>query len=71
MAAVAASVPASINSLAELAVAGGASVKELLELDEMELPDRMAVMVDTKAKSQTPFSPLKFCFPVNHFRSCL
>ena len=42
MAAVAASVPASINSLAELAVAGGASVKELLELDEMELSELTA-----------------------------
>ena len=42
MAAVAASVPASINSLTELAVAGGASVKELLELDEAELSELMA-----------------------------
>jgi hypothetical protein len=42
MAAVAASVPASINSLAELAAAKGAWVEELLELDEAELSELMA-----------------------------
>jgi hypothetical protein len=42
MVALAASVPAGINSLAELAAAEDTSVEELLEMDEVELSELMA-----------------------------